>query len=72
MKRITAIVALLAAASTIGLGNAFAQGNAVRATMPFDFTVGNKVLPAGTYTITVTATCGSVVHTAQVSLTVTP
>jgi hypothetical protein len=51
MKRIKAIVALLAVASTIGLGNAFAQGNAVRATMPFDFTVGNKVLPAGTYTI---------------------
>lgn len=50
MKRITAI-ALFAAATTLGLGTAFAQGNAVRATMPFDFTVGSKTLPAGTYTI---------------------
>lgn len=50
MKRITAI-ALFAAAATLGLGTAFAQENAVRATMPFDFTVGSKTLPAGTYTI---------------------
>jgi hypothetical protein len=49
MIRITAI-ALLAAAGTLGLGNALAQ-DAVRATMPFDFTVGSKLLPAGTYTI---------------------
>ncbi|MCU1271654.1 MAG: hypothetical protein JWN74_2948 [Acidobacteriaceae bacterium] len=33
---------------------------------------GSLGTPAGTYTITVTATCGSVTHTAQVSLTVTP
>jgi hypothetical protein len=33
---------------------------------------GNPGTPAGTYTITVTATCGSVVHTAKVSLTVNP
>src|SRR3954464_1985240 len=33
---------------------------------------GSPGTPAGTYTITVTATCSSVVHTAQVSLTVTP
>ena len=33
---------------------------------------GSPGTPAGTYTITVTATCGSVAHTAQVSLTVTP
>jgi len=33
---------------------------------------GSPGTPAGTYTITVTATCGSVVHTAQVSLTVNP
>ena len=50
MKRIT-IVALFAAASMVGLGNAFAQGYAVRATMPFDFSIGSKVLPAGTYKI---------------------
>jgi hypothetical protein len=33
---------------------------------------GSPGTPAGTYAITVTATCGSVVHTAQVSLTVNP
>ncbi|HEV2698322.1 MAG TPA: hypothetical protein VGU90_10045, partial [Terriglobales bacterium] len=33
---------------------------------------GSPGTPAGTYAITVTATCKSVVHTAQVSLTVTP
>ena len=33
---------------------------------------GSPGTPAGTYTITVTATCGAVTHTAQVSLTVNP
>jgi hypothetical protein len=33
---------------------------------------GSPGTPAGTYIVTVTATCGSVVHTAQVSLTVNP
>jgi hypothetical protein len=33
---------------------------------------GSPGTPAGTYVVTVTATCGSVAHTAQVSLTVTP
>jgi hypothetical protein len=33
---------------------------------------GSPGTPAGTYTITVTAICASVTHSAQVSLTVTP
>jgi len=33
---------------------------------------GSPGTPAGTYTITVTATCSTVVHTSQVSLTVAP
>lgn len=33
---------------------------------------GSPGTPAGTYSITVTAICGAVTHTAQVSLTVTP
>jgi hypothetical protein len=33
---------------------------------------GNPGTPAGTYSVTVTATCGAVAGTAQVSLTVTP
>jgi hypothetical protein len=33
---------------------------------------GSPGTPAGTYTITVTAICGAVTHSAQISLTVTP
>jgi hypothetical protein len=50
MKRITAI-ALLAIANFAMAGTSFAQSNGVRAKVPFDFTVGDKSLPAGTYTI---------------------
>jgi hypothetical protein len=51
MKRITAI-ALLTIASFVTAGKALAQDRAVRATVPFDFTVGDKLLPPGTYEIT--------------------
>ena len=50
MKRTTAI-ALLAIANFAISGTSFAQSNGVRATVPFDFTVGSKLLPSGTYTI---------------------
>jgi hypothetical protein len=50
MKRIKAI-ALLAVANFAMAGTSFAQSNGVRANVPFDFTVGDKLLPAGTYTI---------------------
>ena len=50
MKRITAI-ALLAIANFAMAGTSFAQSTGVRANVPFDFTVGNRLLPAGTYTI---------------------
>ena len=50
MKRITAI-ALFAIANFAIAGASFAQSNGVQATVPFDFTVGNKLLPAGIYTI---------------------
>ena len=50
MNRIKAI-ALLAIANFAMAGTSFAQSNGVRATIPFDFTVGNKLLPAGTYII---------------------
>src|ERR1700759_1283038 len=50
MKRINAI-ALLAIANVAMAGTSFAQSTGVRANVPFDFTVGNKLLPAGTYTI---------------------
>jgi hypothetical protein len=50
MKRITAI-ALLAIANFAMAGTSFAQSKMVRVNVPFDFTVGNQLLPAGTYTI---------------------
>jgi hypothetical protein len=50
MKRITAI-ALLAIANLAMAGTSFAQTEGVQANVPFDFTVGNKLLPAGTYQI---------------------
>ena len=50
MKRITAVT-FFALASILGVGSASAQSHQVRATVPFDFTVGGKVLPSGTYTI---------------------
>jgi hypothetical protein len=50
MKRITTI-ALLAIANFAMAGTSFAQSKMVRANVPFDFTVGKQLLPAGTYTI---------------------
>jgi hypothetical protein len=50
MKRINAI-ALLAIANFALAGTSFAQSQGVQAKVPFDFTVGEKLLPAGTYTI---------------------
>jgi hypothetical protein len=38
-------------ASFITAGGALAQSPTVQATVPFDFTVGNKLLPPGTYRI---------------------
>ena len=52
MKPITA-AAFFTLASILGVSSAFAQvqSRQVRATVPFDFTVGDKQLPAGTYSI---------------------
>ena len=50
MKRIIAI-ALFAASSLAAVGNLSAQDHMVKANIPFGFTVNNRVLPAGTYTI---------------------
>jgi len=50
MKRMTSI-ALFALVSSITIGIASAQERAVKANVPFDFTVANQLVPAGTYTI---------------------
>jgi hypothetical protein len=53
MKRITSItsIALFALVSLVTVGSISAQERAVKANVPFDFTVGDKLLPAGTYMI---------------------
>ena len=48
MKRITVITILLAG---LAVGRAPAQDHAVEATIPFGFTVGNTLLPPGTYQV---------------------
>ena len=53
MKRIASItsIALFALVSFVTVGSISAQEQAVKANVPFDFTVGDKLLPAGHYTI---------------------
>jgi len=53
MKRIMSItsIALFALVSFVTVGSISAQDRAVKAKVPFDFTVGDKLLPAGTYLI---------------------
>ncbi len=53
MKRTIAAIALLVASCFVTAG-VLAQG--VKATIPFDFTVSNNAVPAGTYTITPSST----------------
>jgi hypothetical protein len=50
MKRIIAMAFCLA--SLIAASHASAQDHVVKADIPFDFTVGGKLLPAGTYLVT--------------------
>ena len=50
MKNIRSL-ALLTLAGVLSAGSALAQDSQLRATMPFDFTVGSKTLPPGTYTV---------------------
>jgi hypothetical protein len=50
MKNLTAI-ALFVAAGFVTAGSALAQDHKVTATVPFNFTVEGRTLPAGNYTI---------------------
>jgi hypothetical protein len=54
MKRITVLALLTAALISMGGARAHAQAPAFK--VPFDFTVGNLVLPAGTYQVSYYAT----------------
>ena len=60
MKRITAITMCLLA-SLAAVGSASAQDNQTKATIPFDFYVGNTWLPAGTYVMSSDSTSTEVV-----------
>jgi len=51
MKGITAVFMLFAAATVVPVTRASAQ-ETLRATVPFAFTVGNRLLPVGSYRIT--------------------
>jgi hypothetical protein len=51
MKRIITI-AIFALTTILGVGSASAQATAIRVKVPFAFTAGDKLLPPGTYTIT--------------------
>jgi hypothetical protein len=52
MKRITSLAFLTAALfSMISMGSACAHAQSAGFKVPFDFTVGNQVLPAGTYRV---------------------
>ena len=44
-------VAMFLLASLAGAGKVAAQDRSARATVPFDFNVGNRWVPAGTYTL---------------------
>lgn len=50
MKR-TIATAFFAVASLLTAGSVSAQSSAAQANIPFNFAVGNTVLPAGTYTV---------------------
>jgi hypothetical protein len=54
MKRILAI-ALVLASTLVVAGASSAQEHRVKATVPFNFTVGDFTVPAGTYTVDSTA-----------------
>lgn len=51
MKRIITI-AIFAFTGILSVGSALAQGNTVWVKVPFAFTAGDRLLPAGTYLIT--------------------
>jgi hypothetical protein len=63
MKRITALAFLTAA--LISMGSACAHAQAPGFKVPFDFTVGNQVLPAGTYQVSYDATKNAILIRSQ-------
>jgi hypothetical protein len=52
MQRNYTIAVVLVLAAVIGSTSVLAQSDTLRANIPFNFYVGDKLLPAGSYTIT--------------------
>ena len=50
-KQLIAVMFALALSLVINAGQTFAQSQALRVTVPFDFSANNKTLPAGTYIV---------------------
>lgn len=50
-KQLIAVMFALAISLVINAGQTFAQSQAFRVNVPFDFRANNKMLPAGTYTV---------------------
>jgi hypothetical protein len=50
-KNIQSVVATLSIVVGLSIAGFAALGNSVKANIPFDFMVGNKLLPAGEYTV---------------------
>jgi hypothetical protein len=50
-KQLIAVMFALAMALVINAGQTFAQSQALRVSVPFDFSANNKTLPAGTYIV---------------------
>jgi hypothetical protein len=50
-KQLIAVMFALALSFVINAGQTFAQSQAFRVTVPFDFSVNNKTLPKGTYIV---------------------
>ena len=70
-RRAGALLFACGALTLLPLSPVYAQPARMRATLPFEFRVGDKVLAAGTYIVTVSGSAGSVAsHTYQITLTV--
>ncbi len=61
-KQASAAFAIATLLITLSVGSSFAHGSefGVRANIPFDFVIGTKTLPQGTYTVKLHETSGTV------------
>jgi hypothetical protein len=65
MRKQTLAVAAAILVSILGATPSYAERSALKANIPFSFTVGNQSLPAGMYVIWQTSTGSKIVQTIQ-------